>query len=128
MISGVRSDRLFFEPGATSSIVEEAKEESVAMVVIDSMNPFVDFRVSMEEMVEAGGVRDLEELLEWYLRVNDESNHGCIVGAFLDLLLHQNLSSSSSSSSSSLASFTSPLSFSSSIDTKMDHPCFISSA
>lgn len=106
--------------------MEEAKEESVAMVVVmESTNPFVDFRVSMEEMVEGGGVRDLEELLEWYLRVNDESNHGCIVGAFLDLLLHRN-SSSSSSSSSPAPSFASPLSFSSS--SVMDHPCFISSA
>ncbi|XP_042013138.1 transcription repressor OFP15-like [Salvia splendens] len=130
IISGLRSERLFFEPGATSSILAEAKtitdeSESVAVVVMDSMNPFVDFRASIAEMVEAcgGGVRDwefLEELLGWYLSVNDESNHGYIVGAFVDLLIDEETSSSSScslSSSSSLAaanySFTSPLSFTS---------------
>ncbi|XP_047956809.1 transcription repressor OFP15-like [Salvia hispanica] len=136
IISGLRSERLFFEPGATSSILAEAKtiedgetdeSESVAVVVMDSMNPFVDFRASMAEMVEACGcgVRDwefLEELLGWYLSVNDETNHGYIVGAFADLLIHEHeqtssSSLSSSSSSSSLAaanySFTSPLSFTS---------------
>ncbi|XP_057805329.1 transcription repressor OFP15-like [Salvia miltiorrhiza] len=133
VISGLRSDRLFFDPGATSSILAEAKTDDdggggesdgvVATVVMDSRNPFLDFRVSMAEMVEACGVRDwefLEELLEWYLRVNDETNHGYIVGAFVDLLIsaiHQETSSSVSSSSSSAATkhyFASPLSFSSS--------------
>ncbi|KAG6401607.1 hypothetical protein SASPL_138471 [Salvia splendens] len=131
IISGMRSERLFFEPGAMSSILAEAKtiddgetdeSESVAVVVMDSMNPFVDFRASMAEMVEACGcgVRDwdfLEELLGWYLSVNDDSNHGYIVGAFVDLLIDEDTSSSSLSSSSSLAaanySFTSPLSFTS---------------
>ncbi|KAG6399953.1 hypothetical protein SASPL_141439 [Salvia splendens] len=90
---------------------------------MDSMNPFVDFRASMAEMVEACGcgVRDwefLEELLGWYLSVNDDSNHDYIVGAFEDLLIDED-TSSSSLSSSSLAdaaanySFTSPLSFTS---------------
>ncbi|KAG6436850.1 hypothetical protein SASPL_101754 [Salvia splendens] len=103
---------------------ETYESESVAGVVMDSMNPFVDFKASMAEMVEAYGcrVRDwefLEELLGWYLSVNDDSNHGYIVGAFVDLLIDEDTSSSSLSSSSSLAaaaanySFTSPLSFTS---------------
>ncbi|CAK9168718.1 unnamed protein product, partial [Ilex paraguariensis] len=60
-----------FEPGETRSILEEAKtdgfpfKESVVMAV-DSRDPFVDFKSSMEEMVEAHGLKDwegLEELL-----------------------------------------------------------------
>ncbi|CAA6660620.1 unnamed protein product [Spirodela intermedia] len=40
---------------------------------MESKDPYSDFRLSMEEMVTIYGVRDwqcLEELLEWYLRVN----------------------------------------------------------
>nr|POE68375.1 transcription repressor ofp13 [Quercus suber] len=96
VIRGLKSqERLFFKPEETSSILEEAKEsgfpykESVVLSM-DSQDPFVDFRKSMEEMVEAHGVKDwegLEELLCWYLRVNDKSNRGYIVGAFVDLLI-----------------------------------------
>ncbi|KAI3471771.1 hypothetical protein Pfo_028424 [Paulownia fortunei] len=138
VVRGLRSDRLFFEPGETSSILEEAKaygfpyKESVAIMAMDSRDPFLDFRVSMEEMVEAHGLKDwecLEELLTCYLRVNGKSNHGYIVGAFVDLLLHLALASASSNDTSSTSaidehcsssstttqySFTSPLSFSSS--------------
>ncbi|CAN6439120.1 unnamed protein product [Victoria cruziana] len=60
------------------------------MMVLDSEDPYMDFRVSMEEMVEAYDLRDwgcLEEMLVWYLRVNGKSAHGYIVGAFVDLLL-----------------------------------------
>ncbi|CAN0847349.1 Transcription repressor OFP13 [Linum grandiflorum] len=44
----------------------------------------------MVEMVEAHGLKDwesLENLLSCYLRVNKKSNHGYIVGAFVDLLV-----------------------------------------
>ncbi|KAF3790547.1 Transcription repressor [Nymphaea thermarum] len=60
------------------------------MMVLDSEDPYMDFRLSMEEMVEAYDLRDwgcLEEMLVWYLRVNGKSAHGYIVGAFVDLLL-----------------------------------------
>ncbi|CAI9097638.1 OLC1v1034111C1 [Oldenlandia corymbosa var. corymbosa] len=143
VIKGVRSERLFFEPGETSSILEEAKldddfpfKESLVMAV-DSRDPFADFRASMEEMVEAHGLKDwecLEDLLSCYLRVNGKSNHGYIVGAFVDLLVSlanadyysPEITSSSSSSDinvedrhqfpncsvcSATHSFTSPLSF-----------------
>ncbi|XP_017701755.2 transcription repressor OFP13 [Phoenix dactylifera] len=96
VIRGLRSDRLFFEPGSTSSILEEASvaegvpfEGSVAMAM-DSKDPYWDFKVSMEEMVLAHGVKDLgwlEEMLGWYLRVNGKWTHEFIVGAFLDVLL-----------------------------------------
>ncbi|KAL3839338.1 hypothetical protein ACJIZ3_023929 [Penstemon smallii] len=81
ILSGLRSDRLFFEPGETNSILEEAKTKSydfthkdknVEIMTMDSGDPFSDFRVSMEELVEAHGLKDwacLEELLTWYLRV-----------------------------------------------------------
>ena len=116
VIRGLRSDRLFFEPDETSSILE-AKAETLpfkdsVVLSMESRDPYVDFRKSMEEMVEAHGVKDwegLEELLCWYLRVNGKSNHGYIVGAFVDLLVSLALSSASSSSSSYSPS--SPLSF-----------------
>ncbi|KAJ6790501.1 transcription repressor OFP15-like [Iris pallida] len=106
------SDRLFVEPGGdTSSILEEAAKggggggaastytattdttspfkESVAMAV-ESRDPYLDFKKSMEEMVAAYGLTDwecLEDLLVWYLRVNGKKTHGYIVGAFVDLLV-----------------------------------------
>lgn len=113
ILRGLRSERFFFEPGDTKSILEEVKEggvpfkESVALAM-ESEDPYVDFRVSMEEMVEAHGLKDwecLEELFMWYLRVNGKNTHGFIVGAFVDLLvgiLSTPPSSSSSSSSCSL--------------------------
>ncbi|RYR03968.1 hypothetical protein Ahy_B06g083461 [Arachis hypogaea] len=112
-----RSDRLFFDPDDGSSIIEAKSvtatgtagaswslplfKDSVALSM-ESRDPYVDFRKSMEEMVEAHGVKDwegLEALLGWYLKVNGKSNHGYIVGAFVDLLVSLTLASSSSSSS-----------------------------
>lgn len=123
LIRGVQSERLFFEPGDTSSILEKAKaggfpfKESVVLAM-ESEDPYVDFRRSMEEMVESHGLKDwecLEELLGWYLRVNRKKNHGFIVGAFVDLLVAlaaatTNSSSDSTSFSSAVSSFScSPL-------------------
>ncbi|XP_028784831.1 transcription repressor OFP15 [Neltuma alba] len=132
---GLRSsDRLFFEPDPTSSILE-AKSATTStykdtlVLSMESQDPFVDFRKSMEEMVEAHEVKDwdsLEELLCWYLRVNAKSNHGYIMGAFVDLLLALSLSSESSSpSSASSHSPSSPLSLytSSSPSSSFTTPC-----
>ena len=111
VIRDLRSDRLFFEPDETSSIFEAKAnccgailpfKDSVLMFM-DSKDPFVDFKKSMEEMVEAHGVKDwegLEELLCWYLKVNGKSNHGYIVGAFVDLLVGLAFANSSNDSSS----------------------------
>ncbi|KAM0068767.1 putative transcription factor OFP family [Helianthus debilis subsp. tardiflorus] len=115
IVREARSDRLFFEPDLTSSILETQGsggqcmlevsghghghgggggggglpyKESFAMVM-ESDNPYDDFRKSMEEMVEIHGLKDwdcLEELLGWYLRMNEEDNHEYIVGAFVDLV------------------------------------------
>ncbi|KAJ8432063.1 hypothetical protein Cgig2_016342 [Carnegiea gigantea] len=120
VIRGLRSDRLFFEAEKSSSLVsmsssrllaatqekgcsedkddeeEEAEEEEkvaykeTEMLSMESENPYEDFRRSMEEMVEAHGVKDwkgLEELLGCYLKINGKTNHGYIVGAFIDLLI-----------------------------------------
>ncbi|RVW44451.1 hypothetical protein VitviT2T_012465 [Vitis vinifera] len=134
VIRGLRSERLFFEPGETSSILEEAKgggfpfKESVVLSM-ESEDPYVDFRRSMEEMAEAHGLKDwesLEELLSWYLRVNEKQNHGYIIGAFVDLLVTFAFTSSSSFSTSPSPSPSSPLSFASS-SCSSTTPCLSSS-
>ncbi|GKU93765.1 hypothetical protein SLEP1_g7333 [Rubroshorea leprosula] len=118
-VMALRSNRLFFEPGNTNSILDAAKfrlEDGVALAVEDAANrlrfpfedcvalaletedPYVDFRVSMEEIVEAYEIKDsehLEELLAWYLRMNKKKNHGFIVGAFIDMFTSITLCSSS---------------------------------
>lgn len=123
VVRGARSERLFFEPGDTSSILEKAKDgtgapfkESVVLAM-ESEDPYIDFRRSMEEMVESLGLKDwecLEELLGWYLRVNGKKHHGFIVGAFVDLLVGlaaSNSCSDSASYCSAVSSFSSsPLS------------------
>ncbi|KAK8496799.1 hypothetical protein V6N13_126168 [Hibiscus sabdariffa] len=133
VIRGLKSDRLFFQPGGeTSSIMEEATKstdeedddddddigglpfkESVALSM-ESRDPYVDFRESMEEMVEAQGLKDwegLEQLLFWYLRANGECNHGYIVAAFVDLLVARLAINVSNPKSDNTHSPSSPLSF-----------------
>ncbi|KAL8505155.1 hypothetical protein ACS0TY_016385 [Phlomoides rotata] len=118
VVSGLRSERLFFEPGETNSILEEAKPREGTTPLLDkecveiqSFHPVLDFRASMEEMVAAHGGRRswdfLEELLACYLQVNDERNYGYILEAFADLLINHKLENRRNS-------FTSPLSFTSS--------------
>ncbi|XP_010543619.1 PREDICTED: transcription repressor OFP13 [Tarenaya hassleriana] len=103
----VRSERLFFEPGVTSSIVKEKEnadnrrqeedrdcpplEDISVAVAMESEDPYGDFRRSMEEMVNsheelAKDWESLEAMLGWYLRMNGKSSHGVIVSAFFDLL------------------------------------------
>ncbi|XP_054776169.1 transcription repressor OFP15-like [Prosopis cineraria] len=112
--------RLFFEPDETSSILETKAStggrvpfKDSLVLSMESRDPYVDFRKSMEEMVEAHALNHLEalqELLCWYLRVNSKSNHASILAAFVDLLVGF---ASVPSSSPSPSPF-SPLSFSSS--------------
>ncbi|CAN7120896.1 unnamed protein product [Brassica rapa subsp. narinosa] len=91
----VRSERLFFDPGATSSIVEETNEKSIeeisVSVAMESEDPYGDFRRSMEEMVRSHGElakdwRSLESMLEWYLRMNERRSRDVIISAFVDLV------------------------------------------
>ncbi|XP_059316026.1 transcription repressor OFP13-like [Lycium ferocissimum] len=108
IIKGVRSERLFFEPGTTSSIFQEPKKicksqqeegenqeddfpfkESIIWAM-ESKDPYLDFKKSMKEMVETQGIKDwenLQELLAWYLKMNGEVNHGFVLGAFVDLVM-----------------------------------------
>lgn len=92
------SERLFFEPGETRSILEEWKRDcsfplikESLVISMESQDPYADFRKSMEEMVRASGLKDwdgLKGLLDWYLRVNGKANHSHILGAFGDLLVN----------------------------------------
>lgn len=81
-------------------------KDSVKMSMA-SMNPFMDFRVSMEEMVMAHGLKELpslQQLLQCYLRLNDKAVHKIIVFAFADLLVNlltEDETSENNSSSSS---------------------------
>ncbi|XVE73113.1 hypothetical protein DITRI_Ditri11bG0091500 [Diplodiscus trichospermus] len=59
-----------------------------------SPNPYMDFRRSMQEMVDARGLIDvkanweyLHELLLCYLALNPKATHKFIIGAFADLLV-----------------------------------------
>ncbi|KAK6164660.1 hypothetical protein DH2020_001524 [Rehmannia glutinosa] len=111
------SQRFFFaSPGRSNSIVDSSSSAvSVAStssstssnqpendavsggsiaVPTYSPDPFVDFRRSMQEMVEAREIHDvrenwdyLHELLMCYLSLNPKSTHKFIVGAFADLLV-----------------------------------------
>ncbi|KAJ8440749.1 hypothetical protein Cgig2_005480 [Carnegiea gigantea] len=79
------NQRLFFEPGESSALVGHVT------VAVESEDPHGDFKNSMAEMVESLGVRQgdfegLKELLGSYLKVNEESNHGYILAAFVDLI------------------------------------------
>uniref|UniRef100_A0A1D1ZJD3 Transcription repressor n=1 Tax=Anthurium amnicola TaxID=1678845 RepID=A0A1D1ZJD3_9ARAE len=59
-------------------------------IAMASKDPYRDFRSSMEEMVEAHGLRDwrgLQELLHCYLKLNETKTHKVIVLAFMDLLV-----------------------------------------
>ncbi|KAK1586454.1 hypothetical protein Q3G72_002758 [Acer saccharum] len=104
----LKSSRLFFQPGNTSSILElqAAKYEfnNCETLDIDSEDPYWDFHNSMEEMVEAYGIKrweHLEELLALYLRMNMKKNHGVIVGAFIDIFATISSTSSNCYASSS---------------------------
>ncbi|XP_022962857.1 transcription repressor OFP15-like [Cucurbita moschata] len=139
-----QGNRLFLELEETNSIMaagvagncEVPFKESVAMAM-DSKEPYLEFKKSMEEMVEAHGLKDdwkgLEMLLSWYLKANSKTNHGFIIGAFVDLMVGfgdcSPNSPSSSSSSSSCSSSSSLLCSSNSYDSSFGGPnCSTSSS
>lgn len=87
-----RSSRVFISEEASDSWTEE-QDDSITILTY-SKSPYVDFRQSMQEMVEArvasNGVVDrqfMEELLFRYLDLNSEKFYGYIVRAFLDLIV-----------------------------------------
>lgn len=106
------SQRFFFSsPGRSNSIVESSSPSSSSSLTATSdrsdkiigggvavptysQDPFVDFRQSMQEMVEARRLVDvtadwehLHELLTCYLSLNPKSAHKFIVCAFSDILV-----------------------------------------
>ncbi|KAJ6730786.1 TRANSCRIPTION REPRESSOR OFP7-RELATED [Salix viminalis] len=106
------SQRFFFSsPGSSNSIIESTPcnnthpprdqqllksrdvKDSTAVSTY-SEDPYMDFRRSMQEMVDARDLVDakadweyLHELLSCYLSLNPKSTHKFIVGAFADLLV-----------------------------------------
>ncbi|KAK3193761.1 hypothetical protein Dsin_025071 [Dipteronia sinensis] len=99
----VASQRFFFTtPGSSNSIIESSSKswnnsptvkDSVAVPTY-SPDPYMDFRRSMQEMVEARDLVDvksnwdyLHELLLCYLALNPKNTHKFIIGAFADLLV-----------------------------------------
>ncbi|XP_057427709.1 transcription repressor OFP12-like [Lotus japonicus] len=111
------SQRFFFSsPGSSNSITESTPDSrpcntlirrDVVSVQKYSVNPFVDFLCSMQEMIDSHKVLDvnsdwdyLHQLLLCYLALNPPHTHKHIVRAFTHLVVDL-LSSSSSSSSSS---------------------------
>ncbi|CAI9107816.1 OLC1v1007277C2 [Oldenlandia corymbosa var. corymbosa] len=111
------SQRFFFSsPGRSNSIIDSSSlslsslastsssspaPEPNTIIIGGSMavptyspDPYLDFRQSMQEMVEAQDLTDVEanwdylhELLASYLSLNPKSTHKFIVGAFADLLV-----------------------------------------
>ncbi|OVA15489.1 Ovate protein family [Macleaya cordata] len=111
------SQRFFFSsPGRTNSIVESPEKSppqsdtliggGVAIPTY-SPDPFMDFRRSMQEMVEArDNICDvstdwdyLHELLSCYLTLNPKNTHKFIIGAFADLLVSLMTTTTSTSKS-----------------------------
>ncbi|XP_075100618.1 transcription repressor OFP15-like [Nicotiana tabacum] len=80
---------------STSSSVEPPESDTVIdgsiAIPTYSPDPYLDFRRSMQEMVEARELSDnwdsLHELLMCYLTLNPKSTHKYIVGAFADLVI-----------------------------------------
>ncbi|KAJ9696171.1 hypothetical protein PVL29_008424 [Vitis rotundifolia] len=107
------SQRFFFSsPGRSNSIIDSSSASSSTSQSSDtppesespitggiaiptySPDPYMDFRRSMQEMVEARDLIDvtanwdyLHQLLLCYLSLNPKTTHKYIVGAFADLLV-----------------------------------------
>ncbi|XP_038885772.1 transcription repressor OFP12-like [Benincasa hispida] len=120
--AAVASHRFFFSsPGCSNSIFDSSPDTHHSAAVSDavhggvkvrkvSVDPFVDFRASMQEMVEARDRpvdvrRDwqyLQELLLCYLQINPVDTHKFILKAFSDLVVYLLESSPESFSDHSL--------------------------
>ncbi|XP_022871518.1 transcription repressor OFP12-like [Olea europaea var. sylvestris] len=96
------SQRFFFSsPGRSNAIIEpsecpprQAVVEGGVAIQTYSLNPYVEFRKSMQEMIEERGFTDvkadfefLHELLLCYLTLNPTRNHKFIIGAFSDVIV-----------------------------------------
>ncbi|GFZ22041.1 ovate family protein 11 [Actinidia rufa] len=99
-ITAVLASPRFFvpSPGGSNSIVDSTESDrpvaGALAVRTDSPDPYSDFRLSMQEMVEARELTDvkadweyLHELLSCYLSLNPKHTHMFIIDAFADLLI-----------------------------------------
>lgn len=91
----ISSSRFFFTPTTTKSLMGDTEVQRAGFLKtslktpLSSMDPYADFRHSMEEMVEAYKIRELpqlHELLHCYLGLNQRKNHNAIILAFVDFL------------------------------------------
>ncbi|KAI9097545.1 hypothetical protein K1719_025316 [Acacia pycnantha] len=94
------SNRLFVTPGLSSSVVEDSASQAVESlpqdfiaVLMFSPMPYEDFRGSMQEMVEARLKNEervdwdfMEELLFYYLNLNEKKSHKFILSSFVDVI------------------------------------------
>lgn len=81
------------DESSLEALNSDAVKDSVAVPTY-SPDPYLDFRRSMQEMVEARDLVDvkanwdyLHELLLCYLALNPKSTHKFIIRAFADLLV-----------------------------------------
>jgi uncharacterized protein (TIGR01568 family) len=73
----------------SSDIHDKFQCESIAVLKY-SLNPYWDFRISMQEMVDAHNLTDwhcLQKMLLCYLRLNKRKTHKLILAAFADLVI-----------------------------------------
>jgi uncharacterized protein (TIGR01568 family) len=96
----IASQRFFSSsPGRSNSIIESMQELHTPVsggVAIKkySLDPYIDFKNSMQEMIEARGIRDvranwdyLHELISCYLKLNPKNTHKFIISAFADIIV-----------------------------------------
>ncbi|KAF3677357.1 transcription repressor OFP13-like [Capsicum chacoense] len=90
------SRRLSFEENDSCSVLSMAgfPFKDCVVLAVDTENPKMDFMHSMEQMTKAYGGWEgemdwgfMEELLTWFLKINDIKNQHFIVAAFVDLCL-----------------------------------------
>ncbi|XP_059302625.1 transcription repressor OFP13-like [Lycium ferocissimum] len=88
------SRRLSFEEDESCSVLSMAgfPFKDCIVLAVETENPKMDFLHSMEQMTKAygGGEMDwgfMEELLTWFLRINNMKYQNFIVDAFVDLCL-----------------------------------------
>ncbi|PKA53832.1 hypothetical protein AXF42_Ash011311 [Apostasia shenzhenica] len=101
VVKAAASGRFFTSPAPARSIIEEARLSAAGQstlagfsvpVATESSDPYGEFWVSMLEMVEARRRRQpvdwdfMEELLLYYLELNERSVHKYILRAFADLI------------------------------------------
>ncbi|XP_044487217.1 transcription repressor OFP16-like [Mangifera indica] len=85
---------LYSQDSFQSLLMKSTSVKDSVAVHTDSPDPYMDFRRSMQEMVEARDLVDvkanwdyLHELLLCYLALNPKSTHKFIISAFADLLV-----------------------------------------